>query len=444
MNRILKRWRPSLFLRIFLVAAATVLGAQALNICLIFAVPLPEPTVYPLSDIAAALRSGQDPSDALEIAIGAPPPESGLDERDREVGIRLAAQLNVDSAMVKIADRGPPRLTFGKGGPILFAPPRPRARVFNHDFVVGSFAAAMALPDGQWRVVRPREPGLGAWELQILLWLSGVFAVVTPVAWLAARRAAIPIKLLAEAAERFAKDPSSPPMAMKGPPEILATAQTLNDMRARLKRYVDDRTTMVAAIAHDLRTPLMRLSLYLDDLPAETRGAAETEIREMKERIQATLSFVRDVNSPVRRQRMNLRSLIETISDERMDQGANVVVEPGDDLVIDGDVASLKALFDNLVDNAVRYANGARIILGRERTHATIAVEDDGPGIPTAELERVFQPFYRIDASRNRETGGTGLGLASARAVARAHGGDVVLSHREGGGLVAHVTLRLN
>lgn len=442
MNRERKHWRSPLFLRIFLVAGATVLGAQALNIFLILAVPLPEPTVYSLTEIAAALRSGQDPSNAFDITVDAPSSEGNLDERDREVGARLAAQLGIDTAMVKIADWGPPRLTLGKGGPTLFGPPRPRTRAINHDFVVGSFKAAIALPDGRWRVVSPREPGIAPWKLQILLWLGGVFAVVTPVAWLAARRAAVPIKLLAEAAGRFGKDPSSPPMAIEGPPEILATAQALNDMQARLKRYVDDRTTMIAAIAHDLRTPLMRLSLYLDDLPPETRSAAEAEIREMKERIQATLSFARDVNSPVRRQRMNLRSLLETISDERTDQGANVFVEPGDDLVIDGDVAGLKAMFDNLVDNAVRYANGARIVLGHMHGQAAIDVEDEGPGIPTAELERVFQPFYRIDTSRNRETGGTGLGLASARAVARAHGGDVILSHREGGGLVAHVTLR--
>ena len=215
----------------------------------------------------------------------------------------------------------------------------------------------------------------------------------------------------------------------------------LNEMQTRLKRYVEDRTTMVAAIAHDLRTPLMRLALYLDEAPEPVRVAAEAEILEMRTRIQATLDFVQSVSTPARRRSLNLRSLVESVVDGMADLGADVAIDCSEDVTVNVDVAAMKALLTNLLENAARYAGDARVSLHRGEAGVVIEVSDHGPGIPENQLDRVFEPFYRLEPSRNRSGGGTGLGLASARAIARAHGGDLTLSNRPGGGLVARLAI---
>jgi two-component system, OmpR family, sensor kinase len=196
-------------------------------------------------------------------------------------------------------------------------------------------------------------------------------------------------------------------------------------------------------MAHDLRTPLMRLSLRVEKVGPELRPAMEADIAEMSEMIGASLAFVRDTGRTPRRQKLSLRALVESVADEMTDLGADVTVELGDDIVIDADVAGLKSLLANLIGNAIVYAGQARVRIARPDGHALIEVADDGPGLPDDLLERVFEPFFRAEPSRNRETGGSGLGLASARAVARAHGGDVELLNRAGGGLLARVLLPL-
>jgi signal transduction histidine kinase len=214
-------------------------------------------------------------------------------------------------------------------------------------------------------------------------------------------------------------------------------------MQARIRRYVDDRVTMAAAMAHDLRTPLMRLALRVEKVPADVRADMTADIAEMKEMIGAAIAFVRDTSRAPRRQKLSLRPLVESVAEDLADHGADVAVEPGPDIVIDADVAGLKSLLANLIGNAVQYAGAARVSVARAEGHALIEVADDGPGLPEDMLERVFEPFFRAEPSRNRATGGTGLGLASARAVARAHGGDVVLANRAEGGLLARAMLPL-
>ena len=313
------------------------------------------------------------------------------------------------------------------------------------EVIIGSFTAAIRLPDGQWRLVSAMGGAIEPWQWQSLLWLLGTLLIAVPLAWIISRRVAAPVDLFSAAAERLGRDPTVPPLPdINGPPEIAAAVVAFNNMQARLKRYVDDRTTMVAAIAHDLRTPLMRLTLILEDAPAPMKLSAEAEIKEMTDRIRGALAFVRDVSQPARRQRLDLRTLIESVADEAADRGANVTVKPGDDVIVDADVAGLRALLVNLVENAVRYANGAQLTLRRVDKQAVVEVTDDGPGIPESQLEQVFEPFYRLESSRSRATGGTGLGLASARAVATAHGGNVTLANRPEGGIVATVSLPLS
>lgn len=440
-----------LFFRIFAVVLGAVLCAQALNLASVFLVRLPEPQIHLLSDIADALRSGQGQSPLLTASIGEPPVEADQDERDLQIRSLLAGRLGMDEQLLRVSVSRPPQ--FYRQKDIEGLKPGRTAKSFEAkagdagrraDLIIGRFTAALRLPDGQWRLVNPTGGAIEPWQWQSLLWLLGTLLIATPLAWMISRRIAAPVDLFSAAAERLGRDPTVPPLLpIKGPPEIAAAVIAFNTMQARLKRYVDDRTTMVAAIAHDLRTPLMRLTLLLEDAPVGMKLSAQAEIKEMTDRIRSALGFVRDGSQPVRRQRLDLRTLVESVADEMVDRGADVAIAPGDDAVVDADVAGLRALFVNLVENAVRYANGAHLALRRTNGQVLVEVADHGPGIPERELERMFEPFYRLESSRNRATGGTGLGLASARAVARAHGGDVTLVNRPEGGLVAIVSLPL-
>lgn len=439
------RWRPPLFLRIFTVILAAVVGAQALNFALLLVVRLPEPRVYPIASVAAALASGRAPA-GLQVTDTAGPGGGGRDARDMRVGAALAARLGLAPDQVRVHISRPPGLSEAKHGGL----PNPFAAGDGHrehgamapaDPIVGRFVAAGRLPDGSWRTVGPAEQTIEPWQWQALLWLLGSAALVVVVSWFAARRLAAPVDMFGRAAERLGRDPNAAPLTLDGPPEIAAAAQAFNAMQARLQRYVDDRVTMVAAIAHDLRTPLMRLSLLLDQAPPGTRAAAEAEIAAMGSRIGSILAFMKGVHGHAPRQRLDLGSLVESVVAEAADHGTAVTAACPPGVVVEADLAALRALLSNLVDNALRYAGHAHVVLTRGDGEARIRVEDRGPGMPEAELERVFQPFYRIDASRSHDTGGTGLGLASARAIARAHGGDVRLVNRAGGGLAAVCTL---
>jgi signal transduction histidine kinase len=161
----------------------------------------------------------------------------------------------------------------------------------------------------------------------------------------------------------------------------------------------------------------------------------------MQAMISAAMTYVRDTSTPGVRRALDLRSLAETVVDDLSDRGDHATLDSGEPVVLDGNPVALKSMLSNLVCNAVKYAGGAEVSFDRIDGHVVIEVRDDGPGIPAEDLERVFEPFFRGEPSRNRDTGGIGLGLASARAVARAHGGDVVLENRKGAGLLARVTL---
>ena len=219
------------------------------------------------------------------------------------------------------------------------------------------------------------------------------------------------------------------------------TAAAFNEMQARLRRYVDDRTSMVAAIAHDLRTPLTRLRFRIDAAPEEAQAKMTADIDQMEAMIAATLTFVRDAQADPQRTRLELSSLLESIVDDMAETGADVSVGKAEKVVIDADSLALRRLLTNLIENAIKYGARARCSLSVHDRLAEIDIEDEGPGVPTPELNRVFDPFYRREPSRNRQTGGIGLGLSVARSIARAHGGDVALQNRPQGGLRAKVTL---
>jgi signal transduction histidine kinase len=264
----------------------------------------------------------------------------------------------------------------------------------------------------------------------------------------AVRRLLIPVKTLAAAAERLGRDvANAPALPETGPSEIVTAAVAFNTMAARIRRFVEDRTFLLTAIGHDLRTPITRLKLraeYMEDDEQRTKMLADLD--EMESMVAATLAFGRDITATEAVTRIDLASLLRTILDEAgdgaPDQADSLAYTGPDHLPINARPLSLKRALTNLVGNALKYGDAARINLSPKLPQTIqIDIDDNGPGIPTCDTETVFEPFRRLETSRNRETGGSGLGLSIARNIIRAHGGDILLQNLPGGGLRARVTL---
>jgi len=321
------------------------------------------------------------------------------------------------------------------------APPRPFPPDWRPDAPLrGDFVAAYRQADGRWRIVENTRERSSFTARLAMLFLAGVLALL-PLAWWFSRALAAPIHQFARAADRMGRDADAPALPLTGPSEIAGAAAAFNAMQARLNRLLQERSEMAGAIAHDLRTPLARLAFRLDALPAEARGKAAADIAEMSQMIEATLEFIHDQNRVRAREPLDLRLLVESVADNLRDTGHDVRFAEGAPAPMEGDPLSLRRMVANLVDNALKYGRRARLALAAEKDGYRLLVDDDGPGIDPAQAEPLFLPFVRGDASRNRGTGGIGLGLASVKSTVLAHGGEVALANLDGGGLRASVYL---
>jgi len=341
----------------------------------------------------------------------------------------------------------PPDMRRGRPDHAFFLPMPPRPRglfgLAPAPFVQGEFVAALKVSDGHWAVVRPQpEPFPNSWQRRVLLWFLISLALVMPLGLLFARRLARPIAGFASAAERLGRDPRAPVLAVEGPAEIGRAAHAFNRMQSRLRSFVDDRTAMIGAISHDLRTPLTRLRFRLEDVPEPLQAGMLMEVEEMEAMIKSVLHFIRDASEPGIRERLDLRTIVEDVVEDAVFIGGNVTLADCADVPVEVDPLSIRRLFGNLLENAVKYGGRAEVRLLTDGQDAIAEVRDGGPGLPEEELERVFQPFYRSPAARASKTEGSGLGLAICRSIARAHGGDVQLRNGEHG-LVAQVRLPL-
>jgi two-component system OmpR family sensor kinase len=306
------------------------------------------------------------------------------------------------------------------------------------------FIAAWQRDSGAWRVMESEVEGFpNAFQRQALGLFGLGLLLLLPVSWLFARALAAPIRRFSEGAKRLGTDPHAPALAREGPAEMLDAIDSFNAMQGRITRLIEERSHMIGAIAHDLRTPLMRLSFRLDGLPAPLKEKVESDIEEMKLMISAALDFLRDQTTRGTRQRLDLRLLVESVVDDQADVGHDVSLAGGESLLIEGDPLSLRRLVVNLVDNALKYGERARLRLRNGPDSCNIEIDDDGPGIPEALQKRVFEPFFRTESSRNRDTGGIGLGLTTVRAIVLDHGGLVELKNRKDGGLRVIVSLPL-
>lgn len=306
---------------------------------------------------------------------------------------------------------------------------------------------SVQLRDGSWLNVAaaPPDPGAPLWRPNLVMpLLAALLAVILAALW-AVHRATRPLTTLAAAAERLGVDVTAPPMAEDGPREVRLAARAFNVMQGRIRRFVEDRTGMLAAISHDLRTPITRMKLraeFIED--DEERARMLADLDEMERMIASTLAFARDDAAREERRPVDVAALIQGLVEDLVATGAEACYAGPERLVAEARPMALKRALANLLDNAVKYGTRARASIEESGGDLTVIIEDDGPGIPKAEHERVFAPFVRLESSRNRETGGSGLGLAVARAAARAHGGDIHLENREGGGLIVRLILPRN
>ena len=304
--------------------------------------------------------------------------------------------------------------------------------------------ATVELGPGQWLAFSTTLPDTGpAMSPRMLLALLVSVAIIATLTALAVRRATAPLRLLSDAAERLGRNVDSEPLPLRGTIETQRASAAFNEMQARLRRLIDNRTLMLAAISHDLRTELTLLRLRAEAVePADDRERMLATIAEMEAMLTATLSFAREEATSEPLKRTDVGALVASIIDDLADAGRPVEMgSTTQSAVAEVKPVALRRALTNLIDNAIKYGIRARVSLAADANSISIAIDDDGPGIPDDQLARVLQPFVRLETSRSRETGGMGLGLAIAASVADAHGGALQLANRREGGLKATLEL---
>ncbi len=485
----------SIFARTFLLLSVGLLTAQAVGIgLLVLRTPVYEAPVHPPEVVAVLSTRMPAGTQTLKVSESAQEPSPAADQTRDRVAERLLAQwLDVDAARVRFyrsdrdddqhATRSRPQqtplpmvATQGSAAPAVGDRPSQPPRFPNEEPpldprgndpgmhpppfpsaderwgepsgfapkapLLDGFTAALKQTDGHWRSVKSPGRRLSAtFKTHVaLLILAGLLANVPLALWFS-RALSAPIKRFAEAADRLGRNPDAAPLERSGPSEIVRAADSFNAMQGRLNRMVNERTHVVAAIAHDLRTPLARLSFRLEGLQPPLREKTLADIEEMKAMISAALDFIQHDRHRGERSMLDFRLLVESVVDNATDIGADAELVPGSPITLDGDPLALRRMVMNLVENALKYGKCARLQLRREQDECVLWIDDDGPGIDPSQREQLLLPFVRGESSRNRNTGGIGLGLSVAHSIVLAHGGDLQLDNRDDGGLRVSVRL---
>ena len=302
---------------------------------------------------------------------------------------------------------------------------------------------SIALADGQWLNVGTRferPPLQWPWASIVSFGITAAIILVSA-CWFLLTRLTGPLLRVSRAADRLGKGEAVDPLPLIGPSEVRGLTQAFNRMQARLTRFVADRTRLLAALGHDLRSPLtaMRVRAEMVD-EDETRESLVASIEEMQEMVDATLAFARGMASSEVYETVDLKTYLKQLQADMID---GFTLDTANSISVRLRPQSVRRALRNIIENAQRYGGGAEVTFVHDAEYVQIRVSDNGPGVPEAELEQVFEPFFRLEKSRSRETGGTGLGLSIARTIVRAHGGEVALTNRTEGGLLVTVTLLL-
>jgi signal transduction histidine kinase len=305
------------------------------------------------------------------------------------------------------------------------------------------FMLAVQLNDGSWLVFSVLKRTWGLPEVnRWAIWLCFLAVSITIVTYFGARQFSKPIERFAAAVHQFGLNPQAPHIAETGPRELQEVVKTFNAMQAQIHKFVAYRTMMLAAISHDLRTPLTRMRLrgeFIDD--PEQQSRLFRDVDEMQTMVDEALAFFRDDATAEETTSIDLPHVLLTIANDYADQDIDIDYAGPAHAVYRGRPFALKRAFTNLIDNAAKYAKKTEIELLCEETALVVAIRDRGPGIPPDALDNVFRPYYRVDKSRNRTTGGVGLGLTAAQAIVQGHGGQITLNNRSGGGLEVRIVL---
>ncbi len=348
-------------------------------------------------------------------------------DRSRAMEARLkelVPEFGAESFRVGFADDG--ALNAGEGD------------AYRHMLLV-----SVKLEDGSW--LNFASPTFGTAHHMagnILLLAALIGSGIIGVAILLLRWVTRPLRDLAIAAERFSLDEARAPVNETGPAEVRRAAKAFNTMGERVRRLVAERTMALAAVSHDLRTPITRLRLrseLLDD--EQTRNLIDDDLIEMEAMITSTLEFLRMGVASDEAKAFDLATMLKTIVDGEADRGRSISLRGIAHAPVLGKPVAMKRAFWNIIGNALKYGEAVIVDLKLEGGCVLVDVRDDGPGLPDGEFDKVFEPFYRIEGSRNRQTGGTGLGLTIARAIVLEHGGTIALHNRQRGGLRVSVRL---
>ena len=417
--------------------------------------PSPPALRMSVADAIAALR---DPMPGFRRSLMTAPPAGmripslerliATELRSRPASVRVTWAEDVDQSD-SVALKGKPSrsalpagetIVFKQRGPNLFERIGPGTgpgfRKTLMELARPAFALSVRQNDGQWLTAAPDRPLLGIWQRNILISLGLTLLMLMPLAWIFARRLTRPFRVLAEAlGERGEAVPQ------EGPRELREAAAAIDAMRNRLASEAGERARMLTAIAHDLRTPLTGLRLRIEAAPEPQRARMVADVERMQSMIGEVLTFARDAAVPA--ELLDVRPLLADVVREMQDRGDALCLMDGNDARVSAPAPALRRAIENLLQNAIDYAGGGVVSVERSTTSVRIVVSDTGPGIPAVDRERLLRPFERGEASRNRNTGGAGLGLSIVRDFAARHRGDFTLTDHPGGGTLAVLDLPL-
>jgi len=460
----MKRWLPrSLFGRLLLVLAGGLLLAQLLSAAINFAerdrllvAAGGMQQAQRIADVVKLLDSlGPQERARIGSVLNVPPLVLTLQQTAAPADDAQAPRALMFTAFLRASLGGDRDVRVEAGGS--WPPgPGPGFGPGRHHMMGGGMMGAGPVPppgpllrtqvqlrDGSWaRFDTQLHPASETPPWRLALALAILLLAVLVLSYVAVRWVTRPLHVLAEAADALGRDIHRPPLAEDGPTEIRRAAHAFNSMQQRLVRFIEDRTRVFAAMSHDLKTPITRMRLRADLLEdEEARQRFEADLREMETMVTQTLEFMRGMGGSEARQEVDIDALLESLQSDNEAMGREVRIEGQARAAYPAQVSLLRRCLANLVDNAVTYGERATLRVEDSPQALVIRVLDEGPGIPEAEREKVFEPFYRLEQSRSRATGGTGLGLAIARNIAHMHGGEIALRNRSPRGLEATLSL---